>query len=169
MTIIRAAREDEADELAAIGIRAWESAVVGWINLDLLRANAQRAFVDFTRQRYLAIDVAERAGQVVAWAARERLDNHISDLWVEPNWQGQGLGYALLTRLETEIEAQAYETITIETHAQNIRAIEFLKRCGYAINWMTATWSPKLDREVDTVGLIKHLAVPERPVVYGEF
>jgi ribosomal-protein-alanine N-acetyltransferase len=169
MASIRSARMDDADELAGIGIRAWESAVAGWISIELLRENAHRAFVDFTRQRYLTIDVTEKGGQVTAWAARENFDNHISDLWVDPIWQGQGFGIALLDKLEEEIKAQDYETVTLETHAQNIRAIDFLKSHGYSINWMTAIWSPKLDRDVDTVGLVKRLTVTERVDAYAQF
>lgn len=169
MITIRSARQDEAGELAAIGMRAWESAVAGWVDTALMRANAERAFVDFTRRAYLAIDVAEIGGQAVGWAARESLDDHVTDLWVDPVWQKQGVGRDLLGKLEVEIESQAYERVRIETHSQNAGAIEFLKRQGYAISWMTAVWSPQLDREVDTVGLIKALDPPEKPAVYGEF
>jgi ribosomal-protein-alanine N-acetyltransferase len=166
---IRSARESDADELAGIGIRAWESAVAGWINVDLLRDNAHRAFIDFTRQRFLTIDVTEKGGQVTGWAARENFDNHISDLWVDPIWHRQGFGLMLLEKLEAEIKAQDYETVTVETHAQNVRAIDFLKRQGYSIHWMTAIWSPKLDRDVDTVGLVKRLTVADKVDVYAEF
>lgn len=169
MAAIRSARADDADDLAGIGIRAWESAVAGWINVDLLRENAQRAFIDFTHSRYLTIDVAEKGGQITGWAARENFDNHITDLWVDPIWHGQGFGGALLEKLENEIKAQGYETVTVETHAQNARAIEFLKRHGFSINWMTAIWSPKLDRDVDTVGLVKRIAVAQAASVYAEF
>jgi ribosomal-protein-alanine N-acetyltransferase len=169
MSTIRNAREDEAAMLATIGMRAWESAVEGWISVELLRANAERAFSDFTRRNYLTIDVAEQGGQVTAWAARENFDNRITDLWVDPIWQGQGFGLKLLEKLEEEIATQGYESITVETHSQNSRAIEFLKRHGYSISWMTAAWSPQLDRDVDTVGLVKPLVRQEKPPVYAEF
>jgi len=169
MSIIRSARQDDAAALAAVGMRAWESAITGWIDVELLRANAVRAFTDFTRRSYVTIDVVEQSGQVTAWAAREKLDNHITDLWVDPIWQGQGFGLKLLLRLEAEIEAQGYGVVTMETHSQNSHAIGFLKRQGYSINWMTAAWSPQLDRDVDTVGLVKPLAVRETVPIYAEF
>lgn len=169
MTTIRSAREDDAPVLAAVGMRAWESAVIGWIDTALMRANATRAFTDFTQRAFLTIDVAEQGGQVVGWAARENFDNHITDLWVDPARQKQGVGQMLLLKLESEIEAQGYESVRLETHSQNAHAIHFLKRQGYAINWMTAVWSPQLDRDVDTVGLVKPLAAREKPTVYAEF
>ena len=169
MSIIRSAREEDAPELAALAMRAWESAVAGWVDTGMLRANAERAFAQFTRRAYLTIDVAEQGGQVTGWAAREHFDNHITDLWVEPIWQGQGFGQKLLAKLEEEIEAQGYETVKIETHSENMRAIEFLKWRGYSISWMTAAWSPQLDRDVDTIGMVKAIAVKEKQLVYAEF
>lgn len=169
MATIRSAREDEAAILAVIGMRAWESAVAGWIDTGLMRFNAERAFTDFTQRAYLAIDVAEEGGQVAGWAARENFDDHVTDLWVDPARQGQGIGQQLLGKLEAEIEAQGYESVRIETHSQNAKAIDFLKRHGYAISWMTAVWSPQLDRDVDTVGLVKPLAPQPKAPAYAEF
>jgi ribosomal-protein-alanine N-acetyltransferase len=170
MPTIRNAREDEALELAAIGVRAWESAIAGWIDANLMRDNALRAFVEFTKQFYLSIDVAEKGGQILGWAARQNLDNAITDLWVDPIWQRQGVGGLLLQQLEQEIREQEYDRVTVETHSQNGPALAFLKNRGYQINWMTAVWSDKLDRDVDTVGLVKILFeedVSEQP--YGQF
>jgi ribosomal-protein-alanine N-acetyltransferase len=169
MPTIHSAREDEASEIAAVGMRAWESAVSGWVDAELMRGNAERAFASFTRNSYLTIDVAEQGGQITAWAARENFDNHITDLWVDPAWQRQGIGRMLLARQEEEIAAQGYDSVRIETHSQNAQAIEFLKRQGYSIRWMTAVWSPQLDRDVDTVGLVKPLELREKPSVYAEF
>lgn len=169
MPTIRSAREDEAAEIAAVGMRAWASAVAGWVDADVMLANAERAFASFTRNNFLTIDIAEQGGQITAWAARENFDNHITDLWVDPAWQGQGIGGMLLAKQEEEIAAQGYDSIRIETHSQNAHAIDFLTRRGYAIRWMTAAWSPQLDRDVDTVGLVKSLDARAQPPVYAEF
>lgn len=169
MKTIRSARQDDGPQLVAVGMRAWESAVEGWVNTGLLRENAERAFVAFVANNYLSIDVMEQGGRILAWAARENFDNKISDIWVEPDHHGQGLGTELLARLESEIEANGYDRAMIETHAQNVRAIEFLKKRGYSISWMTAVWSPQLDREVDTVGMVKAITQGERAQAYGEF
>jgi ribosomal-protein-alanine N-acetyltransferase len=169
MSIIRSARQDEADVLAAIGMRAWESAVSGWVGTAQLRSNAERAFFDFTQRNFLTIDVAEQGGQATAWAARENLDNRITDLWVDPIWQRQGFGRMLLAKLEGEIAAQGYDMATVETHSENTRAIDFLRQQGYAISWMTATWSPQLDRDVDTVGMVKPLVAEQNAPGYGQF
>lgn len=169
MPTIRSAREDEAADIAAVGMRAWASAVAGWVDAELMWENAERAFANFTRNSFLTIDIAEQGGQILAWAARENFDNHITDLWVDPVWQGQGVGRTLLAKQEQETAAQGYDNVRIETHSQNAHAIAFLQRQGYAIRWMTAVWSPQLDRDVDTVGLVKPLEAQEKPSVYAEF
>jgi ribosomal-protein-alanine N-acetyltransferase len=169
MSTIRSAREDEATELAVIGMRAWESAVAGWVDTSLMRANAERAFSQFTSSNFLTIDVAEQGGQLTAWSARENLDNQITDLWVDPIWQRHGFGGMLLAKMEEEIAAQGYDSVRVETHSANTQAIEFLKHYGYSISWMTAVWSQQLDRDVDTIGLVKAFPQQEPGPVYSEF
>ncbi len=155
MTIIRNAREDEAMTLAGIGLRAWETALAGWADADEMRASAENAFLSFTQNHWLAIDVAEKGGQAVGWAAREKLDNAITDLWVDPLFQRMGTGSMLLNLLELEVRDLGYDEILIETHSENTIAINFLKKHGYTIRSLTTTWSSKLDRDIDTVGMVK--------------
>jgi ribosomal-protein-alanine N-acetyltransferase len=169
MATTRSARQEDAAAVAAIGMRAWESAVAGWMDIALLRANAERAFAVFAVRSYVSIDIADNGGQAVGWAARENFDNRITDLWIDPPWQRQGFGRLLLDKLEADIQAQGYDTATIETHAQNGTAIACLRHLGYSIHWMTAAWSPQLDRDVDTVGLVKRFEAAPQPPAYAEF
>jgi ribosomal-protein-alanine N-acetyltransferase len=169
MPTIRNAREDEAVELTRVGLNAWESATIGWLDVSALRDNAERAFLDFCTRHFLTIDVAEKNGQITGWAAREKLDNHITDLWIDPVWQRQGFGSKLLQAVEEEILAQGYDRVTVETNSQNTGALKFFGHHGYSISWMTTTWSAKLDRDVDTVGLVKILVKPEEVTPYSEF
>lgn len=169
MPTIRNARADEADILAAVGFRAWDSTADGWGDAENIRENAFRAFEVFTREHWLAIDVAERAGQVLGWAAREKLDNTVTDLWVEPVFQRQGIGSALLAHLEEEVVATGHETIATQVHSENVAALEFFRKFGFTVTWMTTAWSAKLDRDVDTVGLVKRLVEEKTGSGYGEF
>lgn len=170
MVLIRSARQDEAELLAAIGFRAWDSTADGWGDAPDIRENAMTAFERFARNNWLTIDVAEQAAQVVGWAAREKLDNNITDIWVEPLFQRSGVGSALLEHMENEVKGLGHETITTEVHAENVAALDFFKKAGFTVSWMTTAWSAKLDRDVDTIGLKKALfAPPEGSPPYGEF
>jgi ribosomal-protein-alanine N-acetyltransferase len=166
MAIIRNAREDEAELLAEIGFRAWEKAMLSIGEMTDMSEGAWDAFRDFTRSNWLTISAAEQHGALAGWAAREKLDELISDFWIDPQFQGQGLGRALLAEVEAEILHQGLEEARVETHAHNLEAIGFFEKHGYAIHWLSIAYSPKIDRDVQSVGLSKRL-VPDAPDTYG--
>jgi len=166
MATIRNAREDEVDILAEIGFRAWEKAMNSIGEMTDMRLNARAAFQNFTRSSWLTITVIEQGSTVAGWAARENLDELISDFWIAPVFQGHGLGKALLEEVEGEIVHQGFEIARVETHAQNAEAVGFFEKQGYSINWLSVVYSPKIDRDVQSVGLSKRL-VAEAPDTYG--
>ncbi|WP_313617864.1 GNAT family N-acetyltransferase [Agrobacterium sp.] len=166
MISIRNAREDEAAELAALGLRAWEMAMAPIGVTKALSDNARSAFENFTLSSWLSITVAEFDGEIVGWAAREHFDDKISDFWIEPEYQRKGVGSALLADVEREIIAQGFTSVRVESHAQNDQAIAFFRKHGYSVNWLTVTYAPKLDRDVQSIGLSKQL-VEEPKDTYG--
>lgn len=166
MATIRNAREDETETLSGIGLRAWEKAMSAVGDMAEIRENARVAFENFTRSAWLTITVVELGGTVAGWAAREGLDELISDFWIDPPYQRQGLGMELLAAVESDIVRQGFLTARIETHALNEQAIGFFGSHGYRINWLTAAYSPKLDREMQSVGLSKSL-IEETETTYG--
>lgn len=168
MATTRNAREDDVDILAEIGFRAWEKAMEAIGEMADMRGSAREAFVNFTRSSWLTVTVVENLGSVVGWAAREHLDELISDFWIDPQYQGQGLGRVLLEEVEAEILRQGFDKSRIETHAQNNEAIGFFEKHGYAIHWLSVAYSPKIDRDVQSVGLSKLLVEAPPAVSYGQ-
>ncbi|WP_117193916.1 GNAT family N-acetyltransferase [Rhizobium terrae] len=166
MATIRNAREDEVDILAEIGFRSWQKAMISIGEMTDMRASARIAFQNFTRSSWLTITVVEQGGNLAGWAAREKLDELISDFWIDPSFQGHGFGRVLLAEVEAEIVHQGFEVARIETHAQNTEAVGFFEKQGYSINWLSITYSPKIDRDVQSVGLSKRL-VAQEPETYG--
>jgi [ribosomal protein S18]-alanine N-acetyltransferase len=166
MATIRNAREDEADILAEVGFRSWEKAMMSIGEMTDMSVSARSAFLNFTRSSWLTITVVDRGGTIVGWAAREKLDELISDFWIDPHHQGHGFGRALLAEIEAEIVHQGFETARVETHARNNEAVGFFEKHGYSINWLSITYSPKIDRDVQSVGLSKQL-VADEPGTYG--
>lgn len=167
MISIRNARQDEAELLADIGLRAWEKAMLPVGETKPMIDNARRAFQVFTQTSWLTISVVEKAGIPAGWAARERLDETITDFWIDPSHQGLGLGAALLTEIEAEIVHQGFLKANLETHARNREAVEFFQKHGYRIHWLSIVYNPKLDRDVQTVGLTKEL-VEQVAAAYGQ-
>lgn len=169
MFTIRNARQDEADLLAEIGLRAWEKAMIPVGETRAMIDHARRAFVNFTHSSWITISVIEKSGMAAGWAAREALDENITDFWIYPEYQGQGMGTALLAEIEAEIVRQGFTRATLETHAKNREAVDFFEKHGYAVHWLTITYNPKLDRDVQSVGLAKQLAEDKTRQYGGEF
>ena len=162
---IRNAREDEIQILTNIGLRAWAQAVGPIGASDELQENAARAFTDFVRSSWLKITVVEDDGVPAGWAAREALDDKITDFWIDPQHQRRGLGSALLQAEEAQVRHGGFESIRLETHAHNTDAVSFFEKNGYRINWLSIAYAPKLDQDVQSVGMTKELAKPS--TAYG--
>ncbi|TCU23124.1 ribosomal-protein-alanine N-acetyltransferase [Rhizobium azibense] len=157
MIHIRNAREGEADLLSEIGLRAWQKAMRAMGESDALLDAARSAFVNFTQGTWLTITVIELNGLVAGWAAREHLDETISDFWIDPAYTCQGLGSALLEAIEKDIAEQGFAKAAMQTHSGNTEAISFFQKHGYAIHWLSIAYNPKLDRDVPSLGLAKDL------------
>ncbi|MDO9415880.1 GNAT family N-acetyltransferase [Pararhizobium sp.] len=166
MIIVRPAHEGELRLLAAIGLAAWEKAVSGLVDPASMRDSVHHSFQTFLNDRWLGVDVAESGAVVCGWAARENGDGNITDLWVDPSRQRQGIGSKLLAETESRIAGRGHAVASLETHAKNAQAISFFQKHGFAISWLSVVYSPKLDRNVETVGLSKVL-IEEPPPTHG--
>ncbi|MBB4507504.1 N-acetyltransferase family protein [Rhizobium johnstonii] len=166
MIHIRNARDGEAELLSEIGLRAWQNAMASIGESDAMIDAARNAFRNFVENDWLTITVVEQNGQVAGWAAREGLDETISDFWIDPVFTRQGLGSALLVRIEKEIADQGLGKAAMQTHSGNSEAIGFFRKHGYSIHWLSVAYNPKLDRDVPSVGLTKQL-VSDSQGAYG--
>ena len=158
MIEIRDAMPGDGRSLALVGIRSWESAVVGWgDNISELRPNAHAAYHDFCAKQWDRILVAHVQGAVAGWGAREKLDHVISDLWVDPEQQGKGVGASLLAVLEDQIRKAGFENVELEMHANNAPAIAFYERFGYRVTAMSVKYAPSLQQDIPKVSMLKQL------------
>ncbi len=160
MVTIRKARQDDTELLTEIGMRAWRKAMASVGEAAEMAANAREAFARFTEEGWITITIVEKSGVPVGWAAREDMDETITDFWIDPDFEGQGLGSALLKAVEDELKAQGISLARLQTHAMNTDALTFFERKGYSVNWLTVSYNPKLDRDVQSVGLSKSLSDP---------
>ncbi|MEP3438468.1 MAG: GNAT family N-acetyltransferase [Hoeflea sp.] len=158
MLVIRPANSAEAQDLARIGLAAWEKAVSLWgEDADLLRENARNAYYDFCTRCWPDILVGEWDGDLVGWGACEKADDFITDLWVDPGFQDRGIGTALLAEIEAGIRQRGYPSARLDTHAGNAGAIRLYKRQGYRVKSYFVTYSEALDQDIDKVEMIKEL------------
>ena len=160
MISLRPAREEEILVLTAIGLEAWEKAVSGVADAPPMHRVAELAFLSFLRSKWFSVTVIEFGGEAAGWAAREDNDGQISDLWIRPAAQRKGLGAVLLAELERRILIDGFEAAVIKTHSQNAPAIGFFRKHGYSISWLSTSYAPKLDRNVESVGMSRLLEEP---------
>jgi ribosomal-protein-alanine N-acetyltransferase len=166
MITVRNALEEDVPGLIEIGVCAWEQAVTGAVDLQMRREHARNAFQQFLANHWLRVTLAEADGVPAGWASREALDDEITDLWVDPPRQSKGLGAALLAAMEAEIVAAGFDAARLQTHARNSAAVGFFQKHGYSVSWLSVDYSPRLDRDVESIGLHRQL-VADEPVGYG--
>lgn len=154
--IIRAARSIEITTLAALGVLAWEQALENsGENTQSFLEGAQASYFHFCSENWPLIIVIEVDGEVLGWGAIDPNENNITDLWVLPDFQRQGLGGLLLAELEKQVISREFETIELETHAKNSNAISFFKKHGFAVSSLKSAYAPSLDKTLDTIEMRK--------------
>lgn len=162
---LRCAAIAEADKLGRLAFASWDSSMRHIINpesdaaLDAEREALELSFQLFCINASPAITVAEADGALMGWGAREPMSDYISDLWVAPGHQRQGVGRALLHAVEQDIFRAGYDVSVLETHAENGGAIRFYAREGYGIVWRGVKFSRMLGQRVEKVRMEKQLVV----------
>lgn len=159
MVVIRRATIEDCDALAAVGSRAWASNIFSFEpEQPGVFERVSKAYRGFVEDFYPNILVALIDEKIVGWGARDTGEDYISDLWVDPQWQGRGAGSALLGVLKQEIAEAGYSRARIDTHARNIGAVRLYERNGFVIVLRERTWSESLGREIDKVKLEAQLS-----------
>jgi ribosomal-protein-alanine N-acetyltransferase len=162
---LRKASIAEADRLGRLAFASWDSSMRQILrsesdeDLAVEREGLLLSFQLFCINAGFAITVAERNAKPVGWAACEQMSAYISDMWVAPEFQRQGVGKLLLGRLEQDIFRAGYDASVLETHAENGGAIRFYAREGYEIVWRGVKFSRMLGQRVEKVRMEKRLVV----------
>lgn len=143
-----------------VGFAAWKSSdAFEDVYLDRQAIDRVRGqFTIFPMEATGDVHVASLDGAIVGWAARDGLRDCISDLWVDPDYQGRGVGRALIHHMIDLIAAAGHPVARIQTHARNAAAIRLYQRCGFTIVWRGREFSKSMGTELEKVHLEKALA-----------
>lgn len=148
----------EAARLGRIGFAAWEASAFGRDDAGRAdRAALADEFIQFCHDNPDIIVVAYDGITPLGWGAREHRDHIISDLWVSPDAQGQGIGAALLRALEEAIAKQEFAFAELETYAGNAGAVRFYQRQGYEPIWRGMKFSASLNYDLEKIRFRKLL------------
>ncbi|MDR7146772.1 GNAT family N-acetyltransferase [Rhizobium sp. BE258] len=142
-----------------VGFAAWLSNIKGEevFSDSSIVAAARKAFVDYPASAKGDVAVAEIGGKVVGWAAREDAPAYISDLWVDPAFQGRGIGAVLLAHFVSVISGEGYRIVRIDTRATNTGAIRLYERAGFSIVRRGFERDASLGVDLEMVKLEMHL------------
>lgn len=154
---IREPLVSEASSLASAAFAAWEKGVGPLVSAAARDRISELDFADFIRQNPDQILAAFVEGVAVGYVATEYGDNYISDLWVDPAYEGNGIGSALLDAMTVTIKARGFDTVTIEVLTDNIRALELYGRLGYMISWQGVRPDGHLREPINKTGMFRSL------------
>lgn len=158
LTFRHAVVSDQA-AIANVGTRAWCSYVCNLHQIKpAQRERAELAFLHFAQALYDQVVIAECDSQIVGWGARDTGLNYISDLWVDPPYQRQGIGRSILDVMLAQITLQGFKFALISTHQQNIAAMQLYLKCGFTIQEHYNEWSASLEKDVVKVRLALDLS-----------
>ncbi|MDO9415881.1 GNAT family N-acetyltransferase [Pararhizobium sp.] len=164
---IRTMQGFEAGAVARIGFAAWMAnrTHADWF-LEDVEQRVEASFADFARKPDAEVLVAVAGDTILGWGARDSREhpgdrsrswNYLSDLWVLPEWQGKGIGSALVAELLARMRADGLEVATIETDHANAQALALYQRLGFTEIGRGKSFSPSLGLNMIRVLLEKLL------------
>lgn len=151
--------EADRDAVGFVGFTAWRSSsAFDDSYLDALVVERVRGeFEQFAKSPVGDVVVAFIGDVLAGWGARDSAPDYISDLWVDPKWQGKGIGTALIHHFLGKMKAEGSPLARISTHARNRAAIHLYERCGFEIVWRGMEWSDSMKVELEKVKLERSL------------
>jgi GNAT superfamily N-acetyltransferase len=139
----RAAREDDADALAALHVASWRWAYRGLLDDEVLdglsvedRGSMWRTLLGGGE---VAVVVAERENELVGFASAgpsrdddaEPGTGEVAAIYLAEDVAGSGLGAALFARIQDELRARGFSRGTLWVLESNARARRFYEREGW--------------------------------------
>lgn len=118
---------------------------------------SEALFAEFAQESPEGILVALRNGRLLGFGALEQGAGYISDLWVSPRHEGQGVGTSLIKALERRAAGQGLTVVEIEAMTANRRALELYQHLGYAISWQAERYDEALQMSLHKTRLTKAL------------
>ncbi|WP_269085566.1 GNAT family N-acetyltransferase [Agrobacterium tumefaciens] len=157
---LRQMNKADRDAVGFVGFAAWragEAFDASYLDSHVIE-RVRGEFQNFAKSPTGDVVVAEMDGVVVGWGACDAKPHHISDLWVDPTWQGKGIGKALIVHFLDRMRAEGLPLATIDTHARNRAALGLYERCGFQIVWRGMEYSDIMKVELEKVKLEQKLS-----------
>jgi ribosomal-protein-alanine N-acetyltransferase len=163
----RTMTEEDQDGVARVGYVSWldNRHYPEWFD-PAVEARAENWLKSFVQNPKCDVVVCLADRMVIGWGARDSHDepgiagrprDYISDLWIDPHWQGRGVGTALLTNLVDRMQAEGLAVAKIEVAQANLRAIDLYVRQGFRETWRGVRMSETLGLPLPRILLEKQI------------
>jgi len=121
---IRAMTLDDLAEVEAIDTASFS---LTWQN--------SRAYLEIAFKLAAVASVAEYRGQLVGYqiSTGTPVGGHLARLAVLPEWQGNGIGYALLYDLLNRFVGRGAHTVTVNTQKDNLASLALYQKSGFRL------------------------------------
>lgn len=163
----RTMTDEDRDEVARVGYISWldNRHYPEWFD-PAVEARAENWLKEFVKNPKCDLVVCRTENRVVGWGARDSYDepgnathpwDYISDLWIDPAFQGRGIGTSILGELINRMRADNLAKARIEVAQANLRAIDLYIRQGFRETWRGVKMS-------ETLGLPLPRMLLEKPI-----
>lgn len=155
---IRPAQLEDVEKLSLIGLQAWNRSIGTLVPKQVRDAiNNDNPFRPFIQTMGENILVASIDDDLAGFGAREEMDHVISVLWVAHQYEGKGVGRALIQHLEIEIKKEGYPTSKINVATENSRALGLYQHLGCRVIWQGSRFDPILQIDIHKSELEKRI------------
>jgi predicted N-acetyltransferase YhbS len=130
MVRIRQARADDRDAITAVhvaSVRNVEPSVYDEAALAVWEAGAESAEYAITDDA-TAVPVAEHDDRLVGFAEASAEAAELAKLYVDPAWQGRGVGRALAEAVEESLRRRGVDSLFVEA---SLNAAPFYEHVGF--------------------------------------
>jgi ribosomal protein S18 acetylase RimI-like enzyme len=153
---VRAATEDDAEDIVRINVHAWQRAYAGIVPQEVLDTMEVEGRVERYRYRMRQSPgfehlVAADDDKVIGYACvgnyrlGQRPDGtlhrdigEVTAIYVDPPWWGTGAGRALMDAALARLVERGFTTARLWVLAANHQARRFYERAGFAVDGATA-------------------------------
>jgi len=159
---IRPGIEADIDGIIRLSHAIWRHSVAKMLGIDVhhwpaIAGIMHAELIPIAR----AILVAARGRQLAGYSYRDGA--MIEDLWVDPAFQGTGVGPQLLRAQVEAIAANGYRTASLECLEANVHARRFYEREGWRPVYRYSRPSPIFHRDIPRIRFEYDVWRPGRP------
>ena len=127
--IVRAARDDEIDQLTTVWYDAWQDAHAALLPEDFKRLRTWESFRQRLHDALPNVRVVGAPGSPVGFHLTK--DDELYQLFVSSEARGSGVAAALIADAEARLAAQGVETAWLACAIGNNRAARFYEKQGW--------------------------------------